>query len=365
MTALAGSTWEHARGHDSVVAASAAYRDRTGVAVRWDVRSLQAFADHPLPDLLRRYDLIVVDHPHIAAVASASLLLELTDTVDAVGPSQRSYTYRGRQYGYAIDAAAQVSAHRPDQLPDPPTSWADMLDLARAGRVRWPAKPIDAYSTLLTLASASGTPALSEPGVFLPVEQLSPILDMMHELAALVPADDLNLDPIQVAEILCGDNVWCYCPLLFGYTNYSRTGYRTTRLAYRDMPTHHGSVRGSLLGGAGVVVSAGTGDPEVARQFASFLAGPRTQRGVYFDGGGQPANRAAWADPELDAATLGFFSGTRDTLDGAYVRPQHPRYVEFQDLVSPWVTAVLRAESSDIGFIADLNDAAERLLTGA
>lgn len=364
MTTLAGITWDHARGYDSVMAVARKYRERTGVAVHWDVRSLQAFADHPLPDLLGRYDLLVVDHPHIAAVASAGLVLELGDTVEAIGASQRSYTYQGRQYGYAIDAAAQVSAHRPDQLTDPPTSWPDMLELARTGRVRWPAAPIDAYSTLLTLAAASGTPALREPGVFLPADQLSPVLAMMHELAALVPAGDLDHNPIQVAEILCGENPWCYSPLLFGYTNYSRVGYRSARLAYRDMPTHHGSVRGALLGGAGVVVSAATAHPGAARQLASFLADEQVQRGVYFDGGGQPAHCAAWADPVLDAATLGFFSGTRETLDGAYVRPRHPRYVQFQDLVSPRVTAALRGESTDAGLIEGLNDAAERLLTG-
>ena len=364
MTALTGITWEHARGHQSVVAAAEAYRERTGVSVHWDVRSLQAFADHPLPDLLGRYDVLVVDHPHIAAVASAGLVLELTDAVEAIGASQASYTYRGRQYGYAIDAAAQVSAHRPDQLADPPLSWPEMIELARDGWVRWPAKPIDAYSTLLTLSAAAGTPALSQAGVFLPPEQLSPVLDMMHELAALVPADDLDHNPIQVAEILCGDNRWCYCPLLFGYTNYSRTGYRQVRLAYRDMPSHHGAVTGSLLGGAGVVVSAHTAAPEAARRFASFLADPQVQRGAYFDGGGQPAHLAAWTDPELDAATLGFFSGTRRTVEGAYLRPRHPRYVQFQDSVSPRVTAVLRGEEGDAELIAGLNDAAEQLLTG-
>jgi len=147
---------------------------------------------------------------------------------------------------------------------------------------------------------------------------------------------------------------------LAGITWEHARGYDSVVAASR---AYRGAVRGSLLGGAGVVVSAGTDHPEAARRFASFLAGPQVQRGVYFDGGGSRRTSPPGRTRHWTPRPSGFFFGTRKTLDGAYLRPRHLRYVEFQDLVSSWVTAVLRGESSDTRLIAGLNDAAERLLT--
>ena len=39
------------------------WRRRTGVAIRWQARSLEAFGDQPLEDVAGDYDLIVIDHP--------------------------------------------------------------------------------------------------------------------------------------------------------------------------------------------------------------------------------------------------------------------------------------------------------------
>jgi multiple sugar transport system substrate-binding protein len=49
--------------------------------------------------------------------------------LQTAGPSFRSYTYGGHQWALAVDAAAQVSAYRPDLLRHPPTTWPDVLTL--------------------------------------------------------------------------------------------------------------------------------------------------------------------------------------------------------------------------------------------
>ena len=51
-----------------------------------------------------------------------------------------------------------------------------------------------------------------------------------------VPPECLTLNPIEVAERLAEGDHYAYAPLLFGYTNYSRPGYRAHRLRYVDMP---------------------------------------------------------------------------------------------------------------------------------
>jgi multiple sugar transport system substrate-binding protein len=280
VTVLHGMTWEHPRGYDCQVAAAAEYARRTGVEVRWEFRSLQAFADEPLEHLAARYDLLVIDHPHVPLAAEKGLLAPLDGAghdeelaalaADALGPSHETYAHGGRQYGLATDSAAQVAVHRPDLLTDAPTDWEGVLDLAREGRVLWPAKPVDAFSTLCTLAAGRGTPVNAAPGSFLAPEDAAPVLDLMHRLAERVPRWCLAANPIEVAEALSGEERWSYTPLAFGYSNYSRAGFRPHRLRYVDMP----GVAGSLLGGAGVAVSAQASDLDAARAYALWVASP-------------------------------------------------------------------------------------------
>ena len=362
-------TWEHARGYGSVVAAAKSYRAvRPDVEVRWEFRSLQAFADHPIEQLVDDFDLLVVDHPHIPLAAEAGMFATLdgrghdeelaTLASQSVGRSHKSYAYRGHQYALATDAAAQVAAYRADLISAPPTTWPEVLELARQGRVLWPAKPIDAFSSLITIAANRGTPPMVDPGVFLREADALPALELMHELASLVPADNLGLNPIEVADLLSNGERYAYSPLLFGYTNYSRVGFREHRLKYVDIPTGEHGVAGSLLGGAGIAVSAHSSELDAAIDHAFWLASAEVQEGVYYDGGGQPGNSVAWESARTNADSLDFFVGTRATLDGAYQRPQHPRYIDLQDAVSPLVTAALAGGLPDHELIQRLNDAA-------
>jgi multiple sugar transport system substrate-binding protein len=371
---LRGVTWDHPRGLDCMVAAAAAYRQLTDVEVSWEARSLQAFADAPLERLARDYDLLVIDHPHVPEAAAAGLLAELDGAgyddelavlaEHSVGRSHDSYSHGGHQYGLATDAAAQVSVHRPDLIDEPPEDWEAVLALAAEGRVLWPAKPIDAFSSLVTVAGTLGAVVEPEPGVFLAPSDAEAALDLLHRLAACVPHRNLADNPIQVAEMLSQQDQWVYAPLLFGYTNYSRAGFRPHRLCYRSIPAGAGGPVGSLLGGAGVAVSAHSLQLDAGRDFAFWVASAEVQRSVYFDGGGQPGHGEAWQDDRLNAETLDFFRGTRATLEKAYLRPRSPRYLQFQDTVSPLVTMALAGNMSDRTLISRINDEAGRLWDG-
>jgi multiple sugar transport system substrate-binding protein len=367
MTVLTGMTWEHSRGYDCQVACAAEYAKLTGVEVRWQYRSLQAFADEPIESLAGRSDLLVIDHPHVPLAAAAGLLapFEADERLkaladNAVGPSHASYGHDGRQYGLATDAAAQVSVHRPDLLATAPSTWDEVLALAAEGRVLWPAKPVDSYSTLCTLAANAGTPVNAVPGTFLTAEQAAPVLELMHRLAERVPDWCLAANPIEVAEALSTSDEHAYAPLLYGYTNYSRAGFRTYRLRYLDIP----GTRGSQLGGAGLAVSATASDVVAAQDYALWVASPAVQAGVYYDAGGQPGYASAWDDDRLNADSWDFFRGTRQTLEHAWVRPRTAGYMQFQDTVSPWVTLTLRGEMSDTSLLQRANELAERLLVG-
>ena len=145
LTTLKGMTWSDPRGYDPVVAAAEAFaKSRPGVSISWDKRSLQGFETTPLDELAARYDLMVIDHPHVGSVADQDCLLpfEAHASEDAlaelanqsVGRSFQSYFLHGKQWALPIDAATQVQAHRADLSPRV-ERWSDVIRKAEDGHV--------------------------------------------------------------------------------------------------------------------------------------------------------------------------------------------------------------------------------------
>ena len=116
-------------------------------------------------------------------------------------PTRRT-RHAGGQWGLATDAAAQVAAYRPDLIAEPPRDWAGVLALAEQGRVLWPYKPVDAFSSLVTVAAGNGEEPMRDAGVFLSADALAEAMDTLHRLAALVPAENCSWNPIQAADAL-------------------------------------------------------------------------------------------------------------------------------------------------------------------
>src|SRR6185437_13848197 len=77
VTKLKGMTWNHPRGFDPMVETSRIWRDKTGVDIEWDKRSLQDFESFPVEELARAYDMIVIDHPHVGQITAENCLAPL------------------------------------------------------------------------------------------------------------------------------------------------------------------------------------------------------------------------------------------------------------------------------------------------
>lgn len=355
MIRLRGITWDHPRGYAPLEAAARLLREEGSVDICWTRRSLQSFADQPLAALAERYDLLVIDHPHLGEAIAADTILPLDDPARAaaladlkkagVGPSHASYTLSGRQWALAIDAAAQVSAWRPDLLIEPPSDWEGVIRLAEQGGVLFPLKPVDAIDSAMTLAANLGDPiGLCADRAFAR-DTGRRVLDALAAVARHVPAACLDQDPIAVLDALSGSDAHRYCPLLFGYTNYARAGFRDHTLRFGDLPPLGGNGPvGSILGGAGIAVSAHAAHREVAMEVAYRLASPAIQAGVYVGVGGQPAHRAAWEDPEADALCGGFFSGTARTMAASWIRPRHDGFLAFAEEGGNVVNAFLKGD---------------------
>ena len=265
---LTGMTWDHPRGFDPVVAASRAYAAETGVEVIWDKRSLQAFADAPIADLAARYDFIVLDHPHVGQIAETGALLPLPVPGDAsasLGGSAESYLWQGKCWAYAVDAACQMAAHRPDLGAPLPRLWEDFLsgDAARF-RPLTPLLPVDAFDMLMTLVAGRGEVDMPRDGRhFVSPENGEYALRVLRALYRLGPDEQVEMNPITVLEALTTGDEFACSPCLFGYVNYARPGFRPHPVRYFDLPLCAGaSLPRAILGGRGLACPPAPAPPK-------------------------------------------------------------------------------------------------------
>lgn len=356
---LRGMTWNHSRGVDPMLATSARFAaDHPGVEIRWDKRSLQAFADRPIGQMAAEYDLMVIDHPHVGEVAASGHLVALDQigrndalsqlALETVGASHASYSFDGHQWALAIDAATPVAAYRPDLLDTPPTDLTEVMALARAGSVALALIPINALMTFMGLARNRGMVMAEDPDMLMNRDEAAEILSILAELAALVDPRCLELDPIGVLEWMGRTaSAPAYSPFGYGYTNYSRDGYCRFPLIFADAPGLEGKgPRGTVLGGTGIAISSQCRHLDLAADYAFWIAGADCQSGLFFDSGGQPANAVAWEDARTNAACRNFFRNTRQTLETAWLRPRYAGYMRFQDQGGEILHACLRGEAS-------------------
>jgi multiple sugar transport system substrate-binding protein len=361
-------TWSHPRGYDPMVACSELWEQKTGIAIAWEKRSLQDFESFPVEELARAYDLIVIDHPHVGQITAEGCLAPLDVAgreaerealaAGSVGQSYPSYCWQGRQWAFPIDAAAQVQAWRPDLIDAAPASWTEVLELARRGNVLLPLRPPHSLMTFFTLTGNLGHPCASEgPGDLIDNHAGERVFELMREIAALLDPECLAMDPIAVSEKMAeaGSRIAC-APLIYGYVSYAAAGFRPNRLAFADIPLagDRGLV-GSALGGTGIAVSAFSSAKEEATEFAYWIASGDVQRSAYAAAGGQPGHAAAWEDKTVNAAAGDFYSATRASLEGAWVRPRHNGYMAFQQAASDRINIGLAEKQAAKTVVADLN----------
>ncbi|WP_182548920.1 extracellular solute-binding protein [Phyllobacterium myrsinacearum] len=360
-------TWSHPRGFDPMVACSKLWLEKTGIAIEWDKRSLQDFESFPVEELARAYDLIVIDHPHVGQITAENCLAPL-DVVGreverhallkgSVGQSYPSYHWQDHQWAFPIDTATQVCAWRPDLLERPSGTWAEMLELAREGRILLPLRPPHSLMTFYTLSGNLGAPCATGAGGLIDREHGIQVLEMMREISALVDPACFEMDPIAVLERMAetGSKI-ALAPLIYGYVNYAIPKFRPHLVAFADIPVagDKGPV-GSALGGTGIAVSAFSEHRQEAVNFAYWIASGEVQRGLYAEAGGQPGHADAWEDHAVNAATSNFYLATRKTLEAAWVRPRHNGYMAFQQSASDRINQGLQRGQNPGSIVDDIN----------
>jgi multiple sugar transport system substrate-binding protein len=354
MVELRGITWDHPRGYQPLVACSRIYAEWGDVQVTWERRSLKDFGDLPIDQLAADYDLLIIDHPHVGLAASSGCLTPLETLLPpatleelaagSAGPSHASYLYGGSQWGLAIDAAMQVASYRPDLYARLPDTWDEALalaaDLRRRGRwMATPLCPTDSICSFLTLCANFNAPLGDE---WVANDTAAAALELLAEVSAASHAMSLGANPIAVLDAMSSGDEIAYCPFSFCYTNYGRDGFRPHLVQYGPIP----GTNGSILGGAGIAVSAFSEHQEAAGAYCAWICSASIQSGPYVEHGGQPGNRAAWLDPQANVLTHGFFQNTLPSLEQAYVRPRYAGFVTFQEQAGRIINAWLRDQGS-------------------
>ena len=359
---LRGITWDHSRALPPLVAAAQRFEElHPGVTITWAKRGLHDFGHAGLDPLAAQYDLLVIDHPMVGETWRSRVLLDLETRLpehflaglaaESIGQSYESYLFEGRLFALPIDVAAPTASYRPDLLTQlgvsAPQRWEDVLHLARQGRVVMPGLHADLFLNFLGLCFSRGSPIPKDAEQLVEREIGVHCLAALRELTVNMVPEAFGWNPIRVYEELAEGDRFVYCPFAFSYSNYSREGFARHLVLFTNPVRLEGQkpLR-TVLGGTGMAISQQCRNPEIALEYAAYVAGPVCQRTLYGLSGGQPAQSSAWKDEILNKVTQGFFVNTLECVESAFVRPRYDGYVSLQGWAGHPIAHCLRGEMS-------------------
>jgi multiple sugar transport system substrate-binding protein len=380
---IRGMAWDHPRALNPLNAISEQWSRDRDLSVSWEARPLKDFEDQPLEELASTFDLVLMDYPFVGTAAESGLIAPVDYWVDAaylrdqadhsVGPSYDSYTWSGQQWALAIDAATQVSAVRADLLAaaglaHPPQTWNGVAELVHelkdgALQVAIPLNPNHAYCAFLSVGLAMlGTdfwPKGKKPNR----ETALDALDFLIELAPALHPMSQSSDPIAISDQMANSDEILFVPLMFGYSNYARPGFRRHSLRFGNAPRGESGHIGSVLGGVGIALSALSSQRELAAELARLMVSADMQSGLYVQSGGQPGHGAAWESRAANDLVDDFFFATRETMDQAFMRPRVPGHRQFQEEAGILVNRTIWDQGRDAESCLDcITELADRLL---
>jgi multiple sugar transport system substrate-binding protein len=367
---LKGITWAHSRGITPLIAYAQRFAELYPVQVIWEKRTLQEFADFPVEKLAEKYDLLIIDHPWVGCAAATGSVLPLEQYLpkeylddqlqNTVGGSHLSYNYNGHQWALAIDAAVPVASYRSDLFEknarEIPTTWEEVITLAKEGKVAVPAVPIDILMNFFTFCIASGkAPFLTREEVIDEATGVS-ALKAMKELYSLVDKRMFGYNPIAVAEVMTRTDDYWYCPFAYGYSNYSRCGFAKNILTYSTLVNKNGRKLRGTLGGTGLAVSTFSRHKEHALSFAKEITSSGCQSTFYVEHSGQPGHKAAWTSEKANRLCNNFFKNILPVMETGYLRPRYNGYLSFQDHAGKPLQEYLKGKSDARQVLREINE---------
>jgi multiple sugar transport system substrate-binding protein len=346
LTVWKGLTWDHPRGFNALDAASREAGVPGNGSVGWDVQPLEGFESAPIAELCSRYDLVVLDHPHVGEAVEAGCLHSIEDIfgaeliasleADSIGPSLSSYRFAGKHWALPLDAATQVMALRPDLVLDVPETWDDVLALVDDGvPVAASIAGPHAILSFFSICAALGElPAVADADILVSTDTGQKAYAILSKIARSMPEQAKPLNPIGLLGLMARQDGIALCPLVYGYVNYSRAVQGQKPISFHDAPRSPGGNPVGTLGGTGIAFSKRVVPDEDLKRHVLWLMGKDAQCGFIPGHDGQPSRREAWLNAGVNATWGNFYKNTAQTLEHSYVRPRHSGYIAFQTAAS-------------------------------
>lgn len=343
---LRGITWNHSRFYTPLVAAAQRYHElHPDVVIIWDKTAVGNLPSVSPNKDLHGYDLLVIDHPHLGSGIERGLLPLDTMLPEQViteraksssGVSHASYQYNGHQWALAVDTSATVACYREDLMDahgvQLPSIWKEVISLAAAGRVAVPSFPEDLVDYFFACCKALAGNSFRPSDELVGSDTGQAVLSLLRSLWRFIDKRFFSMGPVQVAECLSAEDTYWYCPFTDGYINYARRGYAKHPLCFSDVVGLEaaGQRLPTVLGGAGLAISATSLHHTEALDFVTWVTAPDVQSGLYAETGGQPALRKAWESTWINLSCGNFFANTLQALDRAQMKPRYNGYMFFR-----------------------------------
>ncbi|CCN82030.1 putative ABC-type sugar transport system,periplasmic component [Vibrio nigripulchritudo SFn27] len=366
-TRIKGLAWDHERCCGPLDASIPLFKkDNPHIEIQWDKQPLSAFGEGDLNQVLKQYDLLIIDHPFIGEASEGNYFHDLKNllpdglieahSLDAVGPSFESYCHNEQLLALPIDTASQVAVSRPDIMESQgwhlPRTYQELIELSKAVQkkglyIGYPAADIDIMCSYLTISAALGSP-LKDDGAFTDFTTFSKTIGMLKEMLSFAHPDSLEWNPIQCYDYMIEHDDIPYSPLGFGYLNYSASAF-STKLSFHNIVAFNNELpaRCGLLGGAGIAISKHSDKPQEAAKYLAFLCSPEYQSSGYIFAGGQPAFGAAWRNKQADEQFGHFFSQTLEATEHAYLRPRFSGFMTFFRSAMPVIASLVTSDSGN------------------
>ena len=364
---LRGITWDHRRAIDPLTHTMPLFQERhPDIEIEWTSRPLSGFEFASVDALAEDYDLIILDHPFMGAVATSRSLVPLEgigglSDGQFVGPSLATYRMKGSLWALPVDAACQVAVSRPDLLQaldaSPPENWSELVALGakarrKSMRLAIGLSGVHSLMTFFTLMANLGTPcATAQEEPFADRRTALGVLGLMRGLLEFCPPEVLDWNSIRLHDEMTGRDDLLYCPAVYCYATYAEADQRRP-LRFHDLPGPTGPT-GSTIGGTGLAISAKCKHRQAAFDYVRFAAELSTQR-AFAEHHGQPARRELWLDDAVNARFGGSYRDTLATMEGCWMRPRYNGYLAFQEKAGDLIEAHLRGNVGEDALLTQL-----------
>jgi multiple sugar transport system substrate-binding protein len=328
--------------------AAQACTEQAGGRYRVELADLPPSADQQREQLVRRLaaedsdiDIMGMDVIWTAEFAEAGWLLPwegdaAAKATDGTIPATiQTGTYEGKLYAAPFTTNTQLLWYRKDRVPNPPATWAEMVDMAEkigeGGRIQVQGNRYEGLTVWFNslLASARGSVLKGTDEVDLATEPATRALEVIKRVATSRAADP-TLSTSQEDQARLGFETGS-SSFMVNYTFVwpsaqknapdvaENMGWAPWPRVLPDEPAH------VTLGGINLGVAAYSQHPELALDAAACLRSPPNQIVATEKGGLPPTTEALYDDPRVQAA-FPFADVLRDTLTQGSARPQSPAY---------------------------------------